>query len=190
MKNIVLFGPPGAGKGTQADLLKNKYNLIHISTGEVFRQNIKEETELGKLAKTYIDQTKLVPDQVTIDMLISEVEKHPEADGFILDGFPRTDSQADALDEFLKKKNQIINAMIALEVPEELLIERILSRGLTSGRANDQTEEKIRIRLKTYREKTEILKEHYRNQNKCHRIDGVGTIEEISKRIQKVFDKL
>ena len=190
MKNIVLFGAPGAGKGTQAELLKDKYDLIHISTGEVFRYNIKKGTELGKLAKTYIDKTQLVPDEVTIDMLIAEVERFSDANGFIFDGFPRTKSQAEALDRFMNERDHQINAMIVLEVPEDILIKRILSRGLTSGRVNDQSENKIKIRLQNYYDNTDILKAFYQKQNKYYRIDGVGTIEEISNRIQQVFDKL
>jgi len=189
MKNIVLFGAPGAGKGTQAELLKDKYKLIHISTGEVFRHNIKELTELGKLAKTYIDKTQLVPDEVTIKMLIAEVEKYPEANGFIFDGFPRTKSQAESLDKFLKERDHEINAMIVLEVPENILIERILSRGLTSGRTNDQSEEKIKIRLQNYYDNTDILKNFYQKQNKYHGINGVGTVEEIKERIQQIVEK-
>ncbi len=190
MKNIVLFGAPGAGKGTQAELLRDKYNLIHISTGEVFRQNIKEETELGKLAKTFINKTQLVPDEITINMLKKEVEKYPESNGFIFDGFPRTKNQAVAFDEFLNEKDQQVNGMIALEVPENILIKRILLRGLTSGRINDQSEDKIKIRLQDYHDNTEILINYYQKQNKFYGVDGVGTIEEISKRIQQVFDIL
>jgi len=189
MKNIVLFGAPGAGKGTQAELLKDKYNLIHISTGEVFRQNIKGQTELGKLAKTYIDKTLLVPDEVTINMLIAEVEKYPEANGFIFDGFPRTKSQAESLDKFFKERDHKINAMMVLEVPENILIERILSRGLTSNRSNDQSEEKIKKRLQNYYTNIDILKNFYQKQNKYYGINGVGTVKEISERIQQVVDK-
>ncbi len=190
MKNIVLFGAPGAGKGTQAQLLEDKYDLEHISTGEVFRYNIKKDTELGKLAKSYINKTQLVPDDVTIKMLIKEVERFPDANGIIFDGFPRTVVQANALCEFLTKRNDTINAMIALEVPEDILIERILLRGKTSGRINDQSETKVRIRLKDYQDNTFILKDYYQKQYKYYGIDGVGTIEEISSRIQQVFDKL
>lgn len=189
MKNIVLFGAPGAGKGTQAVLLKERYNLIHISTGEVFRYNIKKQTELGKLAKTYIDKTQLVPDEVTINMLIAEVERFPDANGFIFDGFPRTRSQAETLDKFLNERDQEINAMIILEVPEDILIKRILSRGLTSGRSNDQSEDKIKIRLQNYYDNTDILKDFYQKQNKYNGIDGVGTVEEIRERIQQIVDK-
>ncbi len=190
MKNIVLFGPPGAGKGTQAVLLKDKYNLVHISTGDVFRYNIKNETELGKLAKSYIDNGDLVPDEVTIDMLKAEVNSNPDAEGFIFDGFPRTESQAISLDAFLNEKNESINGMVALEVPEDLLVERILNRGKTSGRADDQDVEKIKNRFQEYETKTSILKEYYQNQNKYFGIDGVGSIEEITARLEKVFDNL
>lgn len=190
MKNIVLFGPPGAGKGTQAELLKEKYQLVHISTGDVFRFNIKNETELGVLAKKYIDAGDLVPDEVTINMLKAEVEKNADANGFIFDGFPRTESQAKALDEFLAEKNERINGMVALEVPEDLLVERILERGKTSGRSDDTDEEKIRNRFNEYNTKTAILKDFYNAQGNFYGVDGVGSIEEITKRLSEVFDKL
>lgn len=190
MKNIVLFGPPGAGKGTQADLLKEKYNLVHISTGDIFRYNIKNETELGILAKSYMDDGNLVPDEVTINMLKTEVEKRPEANGFIFDGFPRTESQAKALDDFLEEKGEAINGMVALEVPEDLLVKRILNRGKTSGRADDQNETKIRTRFNEYHKKTEILKEYYQEQNKYFGVNGVGEIDEITARLSTIFDKI
>jgi adenylate kinase len=190
MKNIVLFGPPGAGKGTQASLLKEKYQLIHISTGEVFRFNIKNETELGLMAKSFMDNGDLVPDEVTINMLKEEVIKRPEANGFIFDGFPRTESQAKALDEFLEEKGETISGMVALEVPEDLLVERLLERGKTSGRSDDTDEAKIRHRFNEYNTKTAILKEYYQAQNKYFGINGVGEINEITKRLSNVFDKL
>ena len=189
MKNIVLFGAPGAGKGTQADMLKEQCGMIHISTGEVFRYNIKKNTELGKIAKSYIQKTQLVPDDVTIDMLFKEVERFPDAIGIIFDGFPRTETQAEALDKFLTKRNDIISAMIALEVPDEVLIDRILARGKTSGRQNDQSEKKIKIRLKDYYDNTEILKNYYQKQNKYYGVDGIGTIEEINKRVRKITEQ-
>jgi adenylate kinase len=190
MKNIVLFGPPGAGKGTQADLLKEKYQLKHISTGDVFRYNIKNETELGILAKSFMDNGNLVPDKVTIQMLKAEVEKNKDTNGFIFDGFPRTESQAIALDEFLTEKGELINGMVALEVPENLLVERILDRGKTSGRPDDQDEGKIRNRFNEYNTKTAILKDYYQAQNKYYGVNGVGSIPEITERLSKVFDTL
>lgn len=190
MTNIVLFGPPGAGKGTQAEHLKTKYNLVHISTGDVFRYNIKNETELGMLAKSYMDKGDLVPDEVTINMLEAEVDKNTEANGFIFDGFPRTTSQAEALDAFLAKKGEEINGMIALEVPEDILVARLLERGKTSGRPDDQDETKIRNRFNEYNTKTAILKDYYNNQNKYFGANGVGSIEEITNRISAIIDTL
>lgn len=190
MKNIVLFGPPGAGKGTQAAFLKEMYQLVHISTGDVFRYNIKNGTDLGKLAKSFIDAGDLVPDEVTINMLKAEVEKNTDANGFIFDGFPRTESQAIALDEFLAEKGEQINAMIALEVPEDLLVERLLERGKTSGRSDDTDADKIKNRFNEYNTKTAVLKAYFEAQGKYYGIDGVGSIEEITARIAKVFDSL
>ncbi|MCL4144811.1 UNVERIFIED_CONTAM: hypothetical protein GTU68_047885 [Idotea baltica] len=190
MTNIVLFGPPGAGKGTQAEVLKDKYNLVHISTGDVFRFNIKNQTDLGKLAKSFMDKGDLVPDEVTINMLKAEVDKNTDANGFIFDGFPRTESQAKALDEFLEEKGQSINGMVALEVEEDLLVTRLLKRGETSGRPDDQDESKIRNRFNEYETKTSILKEYYADQNKYFGVNGVGSIEEITERLSAVFDTL
>ena len=190
MTNLVLFGPPGAGKGTQANFLKGKYNLVHISTGDVFRFNIKNETALGVLAKSFIDKGELVPDQVTIDMLNKEVEKNTDAKGFIFDGFPRTNAQAKALDELMVSKDSQINAMVALEVEDEILVERLLERGKTSGRPDDADETIIRNRIKEYYNKTAILKDYYSEQNKYFGVNGVGTIEEITERLNTVIDKL
>ncbi|WP_255449883.1 adenylate kinase [Seonamhaeicola sediminis] len=190
MTNLVLFGPPGAGKGTQAEFLKGKYNLVHISTGDVFRYNIKNETALGMLAKSYIDKGELVPDQVTIDMLNAEVEKNTDANGFIFDGFPRTNAQAKALDELMDSKDSAINAMIALEVDDEVLVKRLLERGKTSGRADDANESIIRNRIKEYYNKTAILKDYYSAQSKYYGVDGVGSIEDITVRLSKVIDSL
>lgn len=190
MTNLVLFGPPGAGKGTQAEFLKEKYNLVHISTGDVFRFNIKNETALGMLAKSYIDKGELVPDQVTIDMLEAEVEKNSSANGFIFDGFPRTNAQAEALDKLMESKDSSINAMIALEVEDEILVKRLVERGKTSGRADDADESIIRNRITEYYKKTAVLKDYYSAQNKYYGVDGVGSIEEITKRLSAVIDKL
>ncbi len=190
MTNLVLFGPPGAGKGTQANFLKEKYNLVHISTGDVFRYNIKNETALGMLAKSYIDKGALVPDQVTIDMLNAEVEKNADANGFIFDGFPRTNAQAEALDKLMDEKDSQINAMIALEVDDEVLVKRLLERGKTSGRADDADESVIRNRIEVYYNETAILKDYYTAQDKYFGVDGVGSIEDITERLSKVIDTL
>lgn len=190
MTNIVLFGPPGAGKGTQANFLRDQYDLVHISTGDVFRYNIKNETALGTLAKSYMDKGQLVPDQVTIDMLSAEVDKNSDAKGFIFDGFPRTRAQAESLDILMDNKDSEINAMIALEVDDEVLVQRLLERGKTSGRPDDADESIIRNRIKEYYSKTAILKDYYTEQNKYFGVDGVGSIEEITVRLNKVIDAL
>ncbi|MGB2761663.1 MULTISPECIES: adenylate kinase [Maribacter] len=190
MINLVLFGKPGAGKGTQAQFLKEKYNLMHISTGDVFRFNIKNGTELGTLAKSYIDKGELVPDEVTIKMLQEEVEKNSDADGFIFDGFPRTAAQAEALDNFLESKDMSVNATIALEANDEILIERLLERGKVSGRTDDQDVVKIRNRFDEYNEKTTPVKEFYEAQGKFHSVNGIGTITDITERLTKVIEGL
>lgn len=189
MINIVLFGKPGAGKGTQAEFLKEKYNLTHISTGDVFRYNLKNDTALGREAKGYMDNGALVPDELTIKMLQDEVEKHPGTAGFLFDGFPRTTAQADALDAFLKSKGWEVTGTVALEADDEVLVQRLLERGKTSGRADDQDEEKIRIRYQEYNEKTAPLIEYYQKQGKFHPVDGIGEIAEITNRLSAVLDK-
>jgi adenylate kinase len=190
MINIVLFGKPGAGKGTQAEFLKTKYNLTHLSTGDIFRYNIKENTELGKLAKTFMDKGDLVPDAVTIQMLESECNNNPDSSGFLFDGFPRTISQAEALDEFLETKNDRITATVALEADDEILVKRLLERGKTSGRPDDQDEEKIRNRYQEYNEKTAPLMDYYKAQNKFHSVNGIGSINEITERLSEVINNL
>ena len=188
MINIVLFGPPGAGKGTQAKKLVEKYNLHHLSTGDVFRANIKDETPLGVLAKSYIDKGDLVPDEVTIKMLVSEIDAHPEANGFIFDGFPRTIAQAKALDEILHERGTSISMMIALDVEEEELKERLKNRALSSGRTDDADPEIIKNRISEYMEKTFPLKAFYDDQGKFVKVNGHGEIEDITERLYDSID--
>jgi adenylate kinase len=190
MINIVLFGKPGAGKGTQAEFLKGKYNLTHLSTGDIFRYNIKNNTDLGQLAKTFMDKGDLVPDEVTIQMLQSEVDKNPHSAGFLFDGFPRTIAQAEALDRFLESKAQNITATVALEADDEILVARLLERGKTSGRPDDQDEEKIRNRYQEYNEKTAPLMDYYEAQGKFYAVNGIGAVEEVTERLSKVIDNL
>ena len=190
MKNIVLFGPPGAGKGTQAEVLKQKYQLKHISTGDVFRYNIKNATELGRLAKSFIDKGHLVPDEVTIQMLNDEVEKNPQAKGFIFDGFPRTEAQADALKQLLESNETDVAGMIALEVDDEVLVQRLLERGKTSGRVDDANEDVIRQRIAVYYKETAILKDYYEKTGKYYGVDGVGSVAQITERLSTVIDSL
>lgn len=190
MINLVLFGKPGAGKGTQAVFLKEKYGLVHISTGDLFRYNIQNGTELGKLAQSFIEKGDLVPDEVTIKMLQAEIEKNPKAKGFIFDGFPRTIAQAEALDAFLLSKGMTIDATLALDAEDQILIDRIIERGKVSGRADDQGESKIRNRFVEYNEKTAPLIEYYQKQQKLRVVNGIGTIEEITQRLSKEIDTL
>ena len=190
MLNLVLFGPPGAGKGTQAARLVEKYDLVHLSTGDIFRSNIKEGTDLGQLAKSYIDKGALVPDEVTIGMLEAEVNSNSNAKGFIFDGFPRTAAQAQALDAFLSSKGTEVSSMLALEVDENELITRLLERGKSSGRADDQDAGIIKNRIQVYENETAVLKTYYANQNKFFGIEGIGSIESITLGLCKVIDTL
>ncbi len=190
MINIVLFGKPGAGKGTQAEFLKTKYNLTHLSTGDIFRFNIKNETDLGKLAKTFMDKGNLVPDEVTTKMLIDAIENTKNTAGFLFDGYPRTLPQSLVLDEYFASKNDEITATVSLEADDEILIKRLLERGKTSGRPDDQDEEKIRNRYDEYNKKTAPLMDYYKKQNKFHSVNGIGTIEEITERLSGVIDSL
>jgi adenylate kinase len=191
MINIVLFGPPGSGKGTQAQFLIEKFNLKQISTGDLFRFNMKNDTELGKLAKSYIDKGELVPDQVTIDMLIDELKKPTTAQGFIFDGFPRTATQTNALETIVKEVlDQPISVCLSLIVEDTVLVNRLLKRGETSGRTDDSNEEIISNRIKEYYDKTAEVAELYKQQGKYVEINGVGEIEEISQKLFAEVEKI
>jgi adenylate kinase len=190
MINLVLFGPPGSGKGTQSVKLQEKYNLMHISTGDLFRMHMRENTALGKEAKSYMDKGDLVPDQVTIGMMNDTIEQHPEVNGFIFDGFPRTAKQAEALDAFLNGRNTPVSKMISLNVDNEELVKRLLNRGKDSGRSDDQDENIIRNRIQVYNDKTLPVASYYADQNKFASVEGVGSIDEIFERICAVIDEI
>ena len=191
MINIVLFGPPGSGKGTQAQNLIQKFNLKQISTGDLFRFNMKNETELGKLAKTYIDKGELVPDQVTINMLVDELKKPTDTNGFIFDGFPRTSYQTEVLDQIVKEQlHSEISVCLSLIVDDEILVSRLIKRGETSGRVDDSEESIIRNRIKEYYAKTAEVAELYKQQGKYVEINGVGEISEISEKLFAEVEKI
>lgn len=191
MINIVLFGPPGSGKGTQAQNLIEKFNLKQISTGDLFRFNMKNDTELGKLAKSYIDKGELVPDQVTIDMLIDELRKPTDASGFIFDGYPRTAVQTEALEKIVKEElNDNIDICLSLIVEDKILVERLLKRGETSGRTDDGNVEIIENRIKEYYAKTAEVAELYKQQGKYVEVNGVGEINDISEKLFAEVEKI
>lgn len=183
MLNLVLFGPPGAGKGTQSENLINKYNLVHLSTGDILRNEIANGTELGKQAKSVMDSGQLVSDEIVIGMIENKLDANPTAKGFIFDGFPRTAIQAEALDDLLQKKGTGLSAMVALEVDNEELVKRLLNRGKDSGRTDDQDETIIRTRIQEYNNKTLPLKNYYNEQGKFHSINGIGSVTEIFNNI-------
>ena len=190
MLNLVLFGPPGAGKGTQSNLLIDKYNLVHLSTGDILRGEIAAGTALGLEAKILMDKGDLVPDEVVIGMISSKLDNNPTANGFIFDGFPRTTAQAEALDNLLDEKGTSISAMLSLIVADEELIRRLLARGESSGRADDQNESIIANRINEYNTKTAPLKSYYNAQNKLHTVEGVGSIEDINTKLCNSIDQL
>ena len=188
MLNLILFGKPGSGKGTQATFLKNKYDLVHISTGDVFRKNIKTETELGLKAKVYAEKGELVPDEITVSMLENEIELNLPSNGFIFDGFPRTIYQANEMNKILSKHKLVLTATVALDVSDNLLKDRLLKSGKISGRADDQSEDKINKRLQEYDKKTKPLIEFYTKQNKYKSINGIGEMDDITARIVNLLD--
>ena len=190
MINIILFGPPGSGKGTQAASLIEKYGMEHISTGDLFRYNLKNDTELGKEARKYMDRGELVPDDVTINMLKQRVIESPDAEGFIFDGFPRTIAQADALMKLMHEQESEIHALVKLEVSREEIIHRLLERGKTSGRADDQNVDTISKRIDVYLEETTPVFGYYDQLEKSYSVNGLGTIEEIANRLHAVIDHL
>lgn len=190
MINIVLFGPPGSGKGTQAIKMAEKYDLLHISTGDLFRNAIKNETEMGLKAKAFIEKGNLVPDEVTIGMMNAVIEENPKVHGIIFDGFPRTVAQAEALDTFLNAKNKPVSRMIQLDVSEAELIARLLNRGKDSGRADDQDTKIIQNRISVYNEQTLPVANFYEKQEKLTHLKGEGSIDEIFDRVCTVLDEI
>lgn len=188
MFNLILFGPPGSGKGTQSANIISTYKLNHISTGDLLRDEVNRKTALGQEAKKFMDQGQLVPDAVVIGMIGSKLDENPDARGFIFDGFPRTTAQAEALDKLLQLKNTAIHALLSLEVPEEELKRRLIERGIDSGRSDDN-EEVIQKRIVEYKSKTEPVAEHYARQGKHTRLKGDGSIEETFALLRKEIDK-
>ncbi|HSU51415.1 MAG TPA: adenylate kinase [Segetibacter sp.] len=189
MFNIILFGPPGSGKGTQSERLISKYGLKHLSTGDILRSEIAGQTQLGLEAKSFMDKGQLVPDEVVIGMISSALENNPKANGFLFDGFPRTQAQSEALDKLLQLKKTEIGVVLALEVSEEELVKRLLNRGLTSGRSDDNSEEIIRARIIEYHNKTSAVAAYYRQFNKVVSITGEGTVDEIFESLCSEIDK-
>jgi adenylate kinase len=179
MFNLILFGPPGSGKGTQSDKIVEKFGLFHLSTGNLLRQAIAGKTPLGLEAKNFMDKGQLVPDEVVIAMIGTCIEKHADTKGFLFDGFPRTIAQAEALDRLLSYQKSPISKVLALDVDEDELVKRLMKRGETSGRSDDTNEDVIRKRFSVYRNETEPVAEYYKGQGKLERIKGVGTIDEI-----------
>lgn len=188
MFNLILFGPPGSGKGTQSEKLIAKYGLKHLSTGDLLRSEIAQQTPLGMEAKKIMDKGQLVPDEVVIGMISSALDTNPDAKGFLFDGFPRTAAQAEALDKLLELKHTSIGVMLALEVTEEELVKRLLKRGQTSDRSDDTNENVIRERIAVYHSKTAAVADYYKAFNKVVFLKGEGTIEEIFERISKEID--
>ncbi len=189
MFNLILFGPPGSGKGTQSEKLIAKYGLKHLSTGDLLRNEICNQTLLGKEAQNFMDKGQLVPDEVVIGMISSALDDNPAAKGFLFDGFPRTPAQAKALDELLKLKKAPIAAMLALDVSEEELVKRLLKRGETSGRSDDNNENVIRARIVEYHNKTAVVADYYKQFDKVVMVKGEGTVEDIFNRLCREIDE-
>ena len=189
MFNLILFGPPGSGKGTQSDKIVGKYGLVHLSTGNLLREEIQQQTALGLEAKRFMDKGQLVPDEVVIGMVDSYFDRHKEARGFLFDGFPRTVAQAKALDNLLQLKKTEIDAVLALDVTEEELVKRLLNRGKTSGRSDDTNEEVIRKRFAVYESETTPVAQHYRVANKFESIPGEGSVDDIFEAISHAINK-
>ncbi len=190
MLNIVLFGPPGAGKGTQAEKLQQKYGILHLSTGEVIRQEMNRGSELGRLAAQQMEGGKLASDELVLGIIENYLQEHRTAPGVIFDGFPRTLPQAEAFDSMLKKIGTQVTVMLALDVPDEVVTERILTRGKTSGRADDQSLETIQNRIVVYKKQTAVVADFYKKQDKFRAVNGVGTIDEIFDRLCAAIDAL
>ena len=190
MINLILFGPPGSGKGTQAAKLVEKYGLLHISTGDLFRYEMGNDTPLGLEAKSYIEKGALVPDSVTVGMLRNKVEANPDVPGYIFDGFPRTIPQSEALDALITEKGTQISALIMLDVPDDELVKRLLERGKTSGRKDDADEAIIRNRIEVYKNETAPVFDYYAQQDKSIQVAGLGSIEEIFDRLCQVIDSV
>ena len=189
MFNLILFGPPGSGKGTQSEKLIARYGLKHLSTGDLLRNEICRQTTLGKEAQNFMDKGQLVPDEVVIGMISSALDENADAKGFLFDGFPRTPAQAAALDNLLELKEAPIAAMLALDVSEEELVKRLLKRGETSGRSDDNNENVIRARIVEYRNKTAVVADYYKKFDKVVMVKGEGTIDEIFERLCKEIDQ-
>ena len=187
MINLILFGPPGSGKGTQAETIVSKFGLTHISTGDLFRYEIGNSTPLGKKAKEYMDKGTLVPDEVTIGMLENKLNMSQNPKGYIFDGFPRTITQAEALDELLKKRDTKVTNLIALDVDDEEIVSRLLKRGETSGRPDDQDEAIIRNRIVEYNEKTSPVFEYYKNSGVSKKVNGIGTLADVFNRVHDIL---
>ncbi|CAL1521015.1 adenylate kinase [Chitinophaga sp. MM2321] len=190
MVNLILFGPPGSGKGTQSAKIIEKYGLIHLSTGDLLRSEIGNKTPLGQEATKFMDQGLLVPDEVVIGMISSKLDANPEARGFIFDGFPRTTAQAEALDKLLALKKTAISVVLSLEVPEDELIKRLLNRGLTSGRSDDASESVVKARIVEYHNKTAPVADHYAKFGKFRKVKGDGSEEEVFELLSKEVNEL